>query len=165
MVIWIIGISGSGKSTLGNMLKKHFDKKNIKSQIIDGDVVRNFFEDDLGYSFEDRHQNIKRILLASYFLEKNGVTPIICNIGPFESLRIFAREKFEDYIQIYLHKEIESAKKNDVKNVYKENINVTPIVGLDLLFEEPKVNELFLKVDQESKEDSLKRIVDYLETR
>tara|TARA_B100000902_G_C26872484_1_gene698414 strand:+ start:143 stop:640 length:498 start_codon:yes stop_codon:yes gene_type:complete len=165
MVIWIIGISGSGKSTLGNMLKKHFDEKKIKSQIIDGDTVRTFFEDDLGYSFEDRQQNIKRILLASYFLEKNGVIPIICNIGPFESLRIFARDKFEDYIQIYLHKEIESAKKNDVKNVYKENINVTPIVGLDLLFEEPKINELFLRVDQESKEDSLKRIIDYVETR
>ena len=119
----------------------------------------------MGYSFEDRQQNIKRILLASYFLEKNGVIPIICNIGPFESLRIFARDKFEDYIQIYLHKEIESAKKNDVKNVYKENINVTPIVGLDLLFEEPKINELFLRVDQESKEDSLKRIIDYVETR
>lgn len=165
MVIWIIGISGSGKSTLGNMLKKHFDEKKIKSQIIDGDVVRSFFEDDLGYSVEDRQQNIKRILLASYFLEKNGVIPIICNIGPFESLRIFARDKFEDYVQIYLHKEIESAKKNDVKNVYKENINVTPIVGLDLLFEAPKINELFLRVDQESKEDSLKRIVDYLEAK
>ena len=165
MVIWIIGISGSGKSTLGNMLKKHFDEKKIKSQIIDGDAVRTFFEDDLGYSLKDRQQNIKRILLASYFLEKNGVIPIICNIGPFESLRIFARDKFEDYIQIYLHKEIESAKKNDVKNVYKENINVTPIVGLDLLFEEPKINELFLRVDQESKEDSLKRIIDYVETR
>jgi adenylylsulfate kinase-like enzyme len=165
MVIWIIGISGSGKSTLGNMLKKHFDEKKIKSQIIDGDVVRSFFEDDLGYSVEDRKQNIKRILLASYFLEKNGVIPIICNIGPFESLRIFARDKFKDYVQIYLHKEIESAKKNDVKNVYKENINVTPIVGLDLLFEVPEINELFLRVDQESKEDSLKRIVDYVEAR
>ena len=65
MVIWIIGISGSGKSTLGNMLKKYFDEEGLDSQIIDGDVVRSFFNDDLGYGAEDREQNIKRILLAS----------------------------------------------------------------------------------------------------
>ena len=164
MVIWIIGISGSGKSTLGNMLKKYFDEKGLNSQIIDGDVVRSFFNDDLGYGAEDREQNIKRILLASSLLESNGIVPIICNIGPFEHLRLFAREKFNNYIQIYLYKRMENAKKNDVKNIYRDNIDVTPIVGIDLLFEEPEFNELVLKVDDESKEESLKKIINYLES-
>ena len=164
MVIWIIGISGSGKSTLGNMLKKYFDEEGLNSQIIDGDVVRSFFNDDLGYGAEDREQNIKRILLASSLLESNGIVPIICNIGPFESLRLFAREKFNNYIQIYLYKRMENAKKNDVKNIYRDNIDVTPIVGIDLLFEEPEFNELVLKVDDESKEESLKKIINYLQS-
>ena len=164
MVIWIIGISGSGKSTLGNMLKKYFDEEGLDSQIIDGDVVRSFFNDDLGYGAEDREQNIKRILLASSLLESNGIVPIICNIGPFEHLRLFAREKFNNYIQIYLYKRMENAKKNDVKNIYRDNVDVTPIVGIDLLFEEPEFNELVLKVDDESKEESLKKIINYLES-
>ena len=59
---------------------------------------------------------------------------------------------------------MENAKKNDVKNIYRDNVDVTPIVGIDLLFEEPEFNELVLKVDDESKEESLKKIIDYLES-
>ena len=63
MVIWLLGISGAGKSTLGKRLKKHYDTKGIHSFILDGDVVRTFFDNDLSYSVADRRQNIKRILL------------------------------------------------------------------------------------------------------
>ena len=96
MVIWLLGISGAGKSTLGKRLKKHFDAKGIHSFILDGDVVRTFFDNDLSYSVADRRQNIKRILLAAYVLEQNGVIPIVCNISPFEDLRQFARDTFHN---------------------------------------------------------------------
>ena len=102
MVIWLLGISGAGKSTLGNLLKKYFDRKAVKSFILDGDSVRNFFDNDLDFSADERRQNIKRILLAAHALEQSGVIPIVCNISPFEDLRQFAREKFNDYVQIYL---------------------------------------------------------------
>jgi len=59
MVIWLIGISGAGKTTLGNKLKQYYDNKNIKSFIIDGDLVRDFYNNDLGYTKEDRIANIK----------------------------------------------------------------------------------------------------------
>ena len=73
MVIWLIGISGSGKTTLGNRLKQYLGSLNKKSYLIDGDVIREFFDRDLGYSREDRRQNIKRIALAAYVLSKNGI--------------------------------------------------------------------------------------------
>ena len=106
MVIWLLGISGAGKSTLGNLLKQYFDRNAVKSFILDGDSVRNFFDNDLGFSVDERRQNIKRILLAAQALEQSGVIPIVCNISPFEDLRQFAREKFNDYVQIYLQKSI-----------------------------------------------------------
>ncbi|MBT3872710.1 MAG: adenylyl-sulfate kinase [Flavobacteriaceae bacterium] len=165
MVIWFLGISGSGKSTLGNKLKGHFDKNNIRSFLLDGDIVRDFFDNDLGYSLEERKQNIKRILLTAYALEKNGIIPIVCNISPFESLRYFAREKFQNYVQIYLHKEIKEAQKNDVKNIYKDNLNITPIVGLDLDFEKPLHNELVIDVDKETEDESFYKILTYLENK
>ena len=119
----------------------------------------------MGYSIEERKQNIKRILLTAYALEKNGIIPIVCNISPFESLRYFAREKFQNYVQIYLHKEIKEAQKNDVKNIYKDNLNITPIVGLDLDFEKPLCNELVLDVDKEIEDESFYKILTYLENK
>ena len=165
MVIWLLGISGSGKSTLGNKLKVYFDESNVRSFILDGDTVRDFFDGDLGYTPDERRQNIKRILLSAFVLEKNGVIPIICNISPFESLRQFAREKLDDYVQIYLEKSLVEAQKIDVKNIYKDNVNVTPIVGLDVEFEPPKKNELVLNVESETADVSAGKIIAYLKSR
>ena len=162
MVIWLLGISGSGKSTLGNKIKEYFDKQGRQSFILDGDIVRNFYDNDLGYSIEERRQNIKRILLAAYVLEKNKIVTIVCNISPFEDLREFARNKFNDYVQIYLKKEIQFAQQDDVKNVYKDNLSKTPIVGIDLVFDEPTLNELVLSVDVECVDTSFSKIVSYL---
>ena len=76
MVIWLIGISGAGKTTLGNKLHDYFKNNNTKSFIIDGDLVRNFYNNDLGYSKADRIANIKRIMLSAYTLEQE-IIPII----------------------------------------------------------------------------------------
>jgi len=165
MIIWFIGISGSGKTTLGNKVKEYLDSKMIKSYIIDGDLVREFYNNDLGYSKEDRIANIKRIMLSAYVLEQNDILPIVCNISPFEELRDFAREKFDDYHEIYLRKNIEVAKKSDVKNVYKDNINVTSLVGVDMKFEEPKQSNLIIDVDNEEIEESFQKIIKYLESK
>ena len=165
MVIWFVGISGSGKSTLGKMLDNYFKDNNKKSFIIDGDIVRDFFENDLGYSSDERKQNIKRILLAAHVLEQNGITPIVCNISPFESLREFARSKYNDYVQIYLNKDMNVARKSDVKDVYKNNMNNTPIVGIDMIFEEPSKSELVLNVDDEDELISLNKIIAYLDKK
>ena len=79
MVIWLIGISGSGKTTLGNRLKEYYNNKKTKSFILDGDLVREFYENDLGYSKVDRIGNIKRIMLSAYVLEKNDIIPMIAH--------------------------------------------------------------------------------------
>ena len=107
MVIWLLGISGAGKTTLGKELHTIFNQNNIKSFIIDGDIVRDFYNNDLGYSKSDRISNIKRIMLSAYVLEQNGIIPIVCNISPFEFLRDFARDKFDKYVEVYLKREIQ----------------------------------------------------------
>ena len=165
MVIWLLGISGAGKSTLGKRLKNYYDTKDVHSFILDGDVVRTFFDNDLSYSVVDRRQNIKRILLAAYVLEQNGVIPIVCNISPFEDLRQFARDTFHHYVQIYLEKSMPIAQQNDVKNIYKNNSSKTPIVGINLEFDEPLMSELVIPVDTETVDESFARIILLLNER
>ena len=153
MVVWFLGISGSGKSTLSKDLKKHFDKKGIKSFIIDGDIVRDFYDNDLGYSKEDRVSNIKRIMLSVYILEQNGIVPIVANISPFEFLREFARKKFDNYIEIYLKRDIDKITNKDF--VYNDK----NVVGVDLEFEEPINADLVIDTSKKNIDESLKEIL------
>lgn len=162
MVIWLMGISGAGKTTLGVKVHDYFKNKNIKSFILDGDVVRNFYDNDLGFSKEDRIANIKRIMLSAHVLEKNKIIPIVCNISPFEELRNIARKKFDSYHEIYLKKNLETAKKNDVKNVYENNIDKTEIIGIDLAFDKPLNSNLTINVDFETPDESFKKILNYI---
>lgn len=162
MVIWLLGISGAGKSTLGVKLKNHFDSLNIASVLIDGDLVREFFEHDLGYSVVERQHNIKRIIFAAYLLEQQGIIPIVCNISPFEALRNFAGRKLQDYVQIYLQKKLSAASGDDVKGVYHTHANNTPLVGIDIEFEEPSRSSLVLPVDEQTVEESFNNILTFL---
>lgn len=158
MVLWLLGISGSGKSTLGKKLKIHFDSKDLKCCIIDGDLVRDFYDNDLGYTKEDRVVNIKRILLSAYLLEQNGIIPIVCNISPFQELRDFARKKLENYIEIYLKRELKDI--NNKNDVYCGN----NVVGIDLNFDEPVNPNLELNTSNQTIEESLNCILQYLES-
>jgi len=165
MVIWFIGISGAGKTTLGNRLKEYLDRRGKRSFIIDGNLVRDFFDNDLGYSRQERMANIKRIMLAAHTLSQSGTRAIVCNISPFEELREFARNKIKDYNEIYLIKDLESSKAKDVQQMYRNNIGKTEIVGIDLKFDEPKGSNLTIYTDHETEEESLQRVINYLSTK
>jgi len=159
MVIWLLGISGSGKTTLAKELKKYFDKKNIKSYIIDGDLVRDFFDRDLGYSKKERIENIKRVMIAAKVLEDNGIIPIVANISPFEELRSFARKKFKNYIEIYLKRDIKTIQNKDF--VYNDK----NVVGVDLEFEIPKNPDLVIDTSKENIKESLEKILSFIKEK
>lgn len=165
MIIWLIGISGAGKTTLGRMLEKYYNKKGKKTYLLDGDEVRDLFDNDLGYSNEDREANIKRIILGAYLLDRNDITGIICNISPFEKLRRLARSKIKGYNEIYLKKDIGISMKNDVKGVYKDNSGRTELIGIDIGFDEPENSDMIIEVDKMTEEESFKLIIDYINNK
>ncbi|WP_419771440.1 MAG: adenylyl-sulfate kinase [Candidatus Marinarcus sp.] len=142
-------MSGSGKTTLGKKLKEYFDEKNINSYIIDGDNVRSFYENDLGYGVEERKANVKRILFSAYVLEQNGIIPIVCNISPFQELRDFSKVKFDDYKEIYLKRNQEDILNKD--EIYSQD----NVVGKDMKFEEPNNPFLIVDTSKYSIEESL----------
>ena len=165
MVIWLMGIPGAGKTTLGIRLEDYLKSQDKKCYRIDGDVIRKFFDNDLGYTYEERVQNIKRIILAGYILEQNGIIPIICNISPFEKLREFARKKFDSYNEIYLRKSIEDSRKSDVKGLYRDNLGKTNLVGIEIPFEEPQNCDLIVEVDNLGISESMEKIISFLKEK
>ena len=153
MVIWLLGISGSGKTTIGSwVVDKLKSDNNLETFLIDGDLVRSFFDGDLGYETKDRRTNIKRIMLAAHVLEQNGIVPVVCNISPFQDLRNLCRSKFGNYLEIYLNKSLQTSIKNDVKGLYKNNENL--LVGRDLKFDIPESPDLVIDTDNETVDES-----------
>lgn len=165
MVIWFLGISGAGKTTLGKKLQQYFLQRNHPSYLIDGDLVRSFFDNDLGYSTKDRQDNIKRIIFAAHVLDENNITTIVCNISPFESLRQMARSKIRNYNEIYLKRDLEICKRNDVKRVYGNNLGKTDVIGVDIPFEEPSNSDLVVDTFLHDEAESLSKIIEYLDKK
>ncbi|OHA64798.1 MAG: hypothetical protein A2843_00680 [Candidatus Wildermuthbacteria bacterium RIFCSPHIGHO2_01_FULL_48_27b] len=165
MVIWFIGISGAGKTTLGKRLQQHFDAAHKKSFLIDGNAARAFFNNDLGYSKEDRIANVKRITFAAHVLSQSDVVTIVCCISPFESLRALARKNIRDYNEIYLERSVAEAKKDDVQQMYQNNLGKTEIVGIDLEFEAPKQSDLVIRTDEETEDESFEKVLAYLQKK
>jgi len=154
-----MGVSGAGKTTLGTLIKKYLDEKNIKNYMIDGDEIRSLFDNDLGYTTEDRKLNVKRIMLGAYLLEKNGIVPIVCNIHPFEELRQLARTKLNDYHQIFINKQV------DENYTVRGNVDTKNIVGKDIQFDYPENSDLTVNVGEMSIEESFEMIKKYVEEK
>ena len=165
MIFWLMGISGAGKTTMGRRMKEYFLEQGRKCYLLDGDEIRELFYRDLGYSEKDREENIKRIILSAYFLDKSDIVGIICNISPFERLRKLARKRINGYNEFYLKKNIQSSMQNDVKGMYRENTGKTEIVGLDTVFEEPEHPDLVLDTDKLTEDETFQHIVDYVEEK
>ena len=165
MILWILGISGAGKTTIGYRMRTYFQKHGLKCYLIDGDEIRNLFNHDLGYSEKDREENIKRVILSAYFLDKSEIIGIICNISPFERLRILARSIIKGYNEIYLKRDIKSSIQNDIKGMYREHTGKTEIVGLDTIFDEPGHPDLVLDTDKLTEDETFQRVVEYVEAK
>jgi len=166
-VIWLTGISGSGKTTLGKGLYDVLCKRYSRVEFIDGDSVRSFFEDDLGYSRAERIMNVKRIAFAARLLALQGVQVVVANIAPYYEVRDFIRRHSKNYIQIYCEISLADVQKRDVKGHYARYAQgeLTNLLGLDDTYDIPRTPDCIVHTGCETIEDSLQRIMACLETR
>jgi adenylylsulfate kinase len=160
--VWFTGLSGAGKSTIAEMLYHEFQARGLKTEILDGDVVRQNLSKGLGFSKEDRDINILRIGFVANLLTRNGVATICCPISPYKATRDANRELIGDFVEIYVHATLEELAANrDPKGLYKKAMagEIKGFTGVDDPYEVPEDPELVLDTMVESPEESLQRVL------
>jgi adenylylsulfate kinase len=165
-VIWMCGLSGSGKSTLATALEKRLYAEGKLVYVLDGDNIRTGLNSGLGFSDEDRSENIRRIAEVSKLFADAGLVAINSFITPNASLRAMAREIIgkDDLIAIYVKASFETCMKRDVKGLYAkaEKGLVPQFTGKDSGFEEPEDSDLVIDTEAQSVEQSLDALFDFV---
>jgi len=164
--VWFTGLSGSGKSTIAEMLHHELDARGLKTEILDGDVVRQNLSKGLGFSKEDRDTNIMRIGFVAHLLTRNGVAAICCPISPYREARDAVRAQIGEFVEVYVYATVEEIAANrDPKGLYKKALagEITGFTGVDDPYEEPLGAELVVDTMAEAPEDSLRHVLDTLQ--
>jgi len=160
--VWFTGLSGAGKSTIAEMLYHEFQARRMKTEILDGDVVRQNLSKGLGFSKEDRDLNILRIGFVANLLTRNGVATICCPISPYRETRDAVREQIGAFVEIHVHATVEEiAAHRDPKGLYKKALagEITGFTGVDDPYEAPEHPELVLDTLQETPQESLQKVL------
>lgn len=165
-VIWLCGLSGSGKSTLAIALEKQLHQAGKHVYVLDGDNIRTGLNKGLGFSDEDRLENIRRIAEVSKLFADAGMIAINSFITPTEELRTLARDVIgkESLIEIYVKASFEACKKRDVKGLYAKVDKglVANFTGKDSGFEEPQVTDLVIETESMTVEESLAALSEFV---
>ena len=168
-VCWFTGLSGSGKSTLANLVEHKLHEEGVHTFSLDGDNVRGGLNNNLGFSREDREENLRRISEVSKLFVDSGTVVIASFISPLESDRKFVREIIgeKDFFEVYVNTPVEVCEGRDVKGLYKKaragkNRNFT---GIDAPYEAPSKPDIEIRTEDTDPETAANNIVEFLKTK
>jgi adenylylsulfate kinase len=165
--LWFTGLSGSGKSTLANMLEKAMWERNARAYVLDGDNVRHGLNKDLGFSPEDRTENIRRIGEVAALFTDAGVITATAFISPYREDRDQVRQILPEghFIEVFVDCELDECEKRDPKGLYKKARagEIPEFTGISAPYEAPENPELYINTTKHSEEESLAEVVSYLE--
>lgn len=162
-VIWMTGLSGSGKTTIAIGVEKELQKRGILTQILDGDNIRTGINKNLGFSEEDRSENIRRIAEVSKLFLNCGIVTINCFVSPTLDIRNVAKDIIgdKDFLEVYVNAPFKVCEERDVKGLYKKarNGEIKNFTGLDAPFEAPENPFLEIKTSEMTAEESVQKVV------
>ncbi|MBP6748747.1 MAG: sulfate adenylyltransferase subunit CysN [Xanthomonadaceae bacterium] len=164
--LWFTGLSGSGKSTIANLVEKRLQAMGLHTYLLDGDNVRHGLNKDLGFSDQDRVENIRRVAEVARLMVDAGLIVLVSFISPFRAERRMARELFADgeFVEVFVDTPLEEVERRDVKGLYaKARAGKIPnFTGIDSPYEVPEAPELRLTTTDESAEALAERAVERL---
>jgi adenylylsulfate kinase len=164
LVIWFTGLSGSGKSTLAINLEKLLYQQGILTQVLDGDKIRSGLNNNLGFSDDDRIENIRRIAEVGRLFCESGIVTISAFISPTHSIRSMAQKIIgkENFFEIYLNTPIEVCESRDIKGLYKKARAgiIKDFTGVSSVYEAPEDPKMMLDTSDISIKDCTRMIYD-----
>ena len=165
-VVWFTGLSGSGKSTLANMVEHELFKEGVHTFSLDGDNVRGGLNNNLGFSREDRQENLRRIAEVAKLFVDSGSIVIASFISPLESDRTFVKEIIgeDDFIEVFVNTPLEVCEQRDVKGLYAKarKGEITQFTGIDDPYEVPEDPELTIDTTDKTVEEAVQEVLDFL---
>ena len=168
-ILWFTGLSGAGKSTLAHAVEDYMHKLAIRTYVLDGDNIRKGLCKDLGFSDEDRTENIRRIGEVSKLMLEAGIVVMTAFISPFRKDRQIVRElvKEGDFIEIYCQAPLSVCEERDPKGLYKKARagQIPEFTGISSPYEEPEHPELVIETEKKSVDECVDQIIKYLKEK
>ena len=163
-ILWFTGLSGSGKSTIATKLSEKLKTEGHLIEILDGDLLRGTLSKDLGFSKEDRNQNIERAAFLAKLLSKHGVWVLATFITPYENQRQFLRKTLSSYVEIFVNAPLTVCEKRDVKGLYQKarKGEVKSFTGISDVFEPPQKSDVELRTDLLTIEECVGKVFNLL---
>jgi len=163
--LWFTGLSGSGKTAIAKRIEQELRRRGLRVERLDGDIVREGLTRDLGFSKEDRDKNIERVTFVAKLLTRNGVAVLSSFISPYRERRNLSRQEIGEFIEVYVECPLEVCAQRDVKGMYAKALagEIENFTGVSDPYEEPENPEIVCHTAQETLEESVAKVVAYLE--
>ncbi|MBR4643766.1 MAG: adenylyl-sulfate kinase [Bacteroidaceae bacterium] len=166
LMVWFTGLSGSGKSTIAMGVERELHKRGILCRILDGDNIRAGINSNLGFSAEDRMENIRRIAEIGKLFVQTGIVTLACFVSPTNDVRKLARNIIgeDDFKEVFVSTPLEECERRDVKGLYAKarKGEIKDFTGISAPFEAPENPTLEIDTSHLSSEESVKKVVELI---
>lgn len=168
LVVWFTGLSGSGKSTLAGKVEELLFKRGIRTYVLDGDNVRTGLNNNLGFSPEDRKENIRRIGEVSRLFVDAGIVVLTAFISPYRSDRMLAKKLVgnREFVEVYVKCPLDVCEQRDVKGLYRKarTGELKNFTGITAPYEYPEKPDLIVETDKLTVDEATEKIYNYIST-
>jgi adenylylsulfate kinase len=166
VTLWFTGLSGAGKTTISQAIEQKLREQGYGVEVLDGDVVRQNLTKGLGFSREDRDENIRRIGFVASLLTKHNVIVLVSAISPYREVRDQVRQKIGNFVEIFVNAPLTVCENRDVKGLYKKARagEIANFTGVSDPYEPPLNPEVECRTDLESLDESIGKVFSYLES-
>jgi len=165
VTVWFTGLSGAGKTTISKEVAQRLRSRNYKLEVLDGDIVRQNLTKGLGFSKEDRDENIRRIGFVAHLLTRNDAIVIVSAISPYREVREEVRKRIGDFVEVYVNAPLAVCEERDVKGLYRRARagEIKGFTGIDDPYEAPLNPDIECRTDLESLSESTDKVLKKLE--